>query len=125
MIFLIREGGIMEQFSLFENENIPLASRVRPRNLEEFVGQTHLLGEGKILKRLIDQDQIPSMIFWGPPGVGKTTLAQIIALKTKADFINFSAVTSGIKEIRKVMEQAEQSRLSGRARQGLDKIDRF
>lgn len=126
MIFLIREGGIMEQFSLFENENIPLASRVRPRNLEEFVGQTHLLGEGKILKRLIDQDQIPSMIFWGPPGVGKTTLAQIIALKTKADFINFSAVTSGIKEIRKVMEQAEQSRLSGnKTILFVDEIHRF
>lgn len=84
----------MQQISLFENNNIPLANRVRPRNLDEFVGQEHLLDEGKLLKNLIIQDQIPSMIFWGPPGVGKTTLAQIIAIQTKAEFINFSAVTS-------------------------------
>ena len=116
----------MKQTSLFESNNIPLANRVRPRNLDEFVGQSHLLGEGKILKNLILQDQIPSMIFWGPPGVGKTTLAQIIAIQTKAEFINFSAVTSGIKDIRKVMEQAEQSRLNGQKTiLFVDEIHRF
>ena len=116
----------MKQTSLFESNNIPLANRVRPRNLDEFVGQSHLLGEGKILKNLILQDQIPSMSFWGPPGVGKTTLAQIIAIQTKAEFINFSAVTSGIKDIRKVMEQAEQSRLNGQKTiLFVDEIHRF
>lgn len=93
----------MEQLSLFEqNENAwaPLASRLRPKSLEEFVGQEHLLGEGKMLRRLIEKDQISSMIFWGPPGVGKTTLARIIAGRTQAEFIDFSAVTSGIREIR-------------------------
>ena len=116
----------MEQSSLFENVNIPLASRMRPRELDEFVGQRHLLGDGKILKSLILQDQVPSMIFWGPPGVGKTTLAMIIAQKTHADFINFSAVTSGIKEIRNVMEKAEESRLSGKKTiLFVDEIHRF
>ena len=102
----------MEQMSLFDNreQTTPLASRVRPVSLEEFVGQEHLLGPGKMLRQLIERDQISSMIFWGPPGVGKTTLASIIAGRTKADFINFSAVTSGIKEIREVMNQAENSR---------------
>ncbi len=88
-------------------ETIPLASRLRPQTLEEFIGQEHLLGQGKMLRQLIEKDQISSMIFWGPPGVGKTTLAGIIAKKTKADFINFSAVTSGIKEIKEVMNQGE------------------
>ena len=83
----------MEQMSLFDNreQTTPLASRVRPVSLEEFVGQKQLLGEGKVLRRLIDSDHIPSMIFWGPPGVGKTTLASIIAGRTHADFVNFSA----------------------------------
>ncbi|MFV0400144.1 MAG: AAA family ATPase, partial [Oscillospiraceae bacterium] len=91
----------------------PLASRLRPRTLEEYVGQEHLLGEGKVLRQLIDQDQVSSMVFWGPPGVGKTTLARIIARKTEANFVDFSAVTSGIKEIKTVMAQAEQSRRMG------------
>ena len=87
-----------EQGGLFERAAYqPLAERVRPRSLEEFVGQEHLLGKGKVLRRLIESDHITSMIFWGPPGVGKTTLAQIIAARTQAKFINFSAVTSGIK----------------------------
>ncbi len=88
----------------------PLASRMRPRTLEEFAGQRHLLGEGKVLRQLIDGDRVPSMVFWGPPGVGKTTLARIIANRTKANFIDFSAVTSGIKEIKEVMQTAEANR---------------
>ena len=97
--------------TLFENDRAmtPLASRLRPSSLEDFVGQEHLLGQGKILRQLIERDQISSMIFWGPPGVGKTTLASIIAGRTKSEFINFSAVTSGIREIREVMNRAEQS----------------
>ena len=117
----------MEQKSLFENENNqPLASRLRPRNLEEFVGQQHLIGEGKILRRLIEEDKITSLIFWGPPGVGKTTLASIIAHKTNSAFINFSAVTSGIKEIKTVMAQAEQARKMGeKTIVFVDEIHRF
>ena len=104
----------------------PLASRMRPRTLEEFVGQEHLLGEGKILRQLIDQDRISSMIFWGPPGVGKTTLARIIAGRTHANFIDFSAVTSGIKEIREVMQRAEENRRFGeRTILFIDEIHRF
>ena len=85
----------MEQQSLFGNragQDMPLATRMRPRTLEEFAGQRHLLGKGKVLRQLIEEDRVSSMIFWGPPGVGKTTLAQIIAARTKANFINFSAV---------------------------------
>lgn len=104
----------MEQMTLFDREMPqPLAARLRPRNLEEYAGQTHLLGKGKVLRRLIESDQVSSMIFWGPPGVGKTTLARIIAGRTKSAFIDFSAVTSGIKEIRTVMEQAEHNRHFG------------
>lgn len=118
----------MEQMTLFGNnrEMTPLASRVRPDSLEEFVGQEHLLGKGKILRQLIEQDHISSMIFWGPPGVGKTTLASIIAGKTQSEFINFSAVTSGIKEIKEVMKRAEQSRRVGlRTVLFVDEIHRF
>ncbi|MDY4191620.1 MAG: replication-associated recombination protein A [Oscillospiraceae bacterium] len=118
----------MRQQSLFENRNLsaPLASRLRPETLEEFAGQRHLLGEGKVLRQLIDQDQVSSMIFWGPPGVGKTTLARIIARRTRAEFIDFSAVTSGIKEIREVMNRAEQGRLMGeRTILFVDEIHRF
>ena len=115
-------------FDVMEEQNhmAPLASRLRPESLEEFAGQKHLVGEGKLLRRLIDQDQIPSMIFWGPPGVGKTTLASIIAQTTHAEFINFSAVTSGIKEIREVMERAEKARQRGkRTVLFVDEIHRF
>ncbi len=104
----------------------PLADRLRPQSLDEFAGQRHLLGEGKILRRLIEADQISSMIFWGPPGVGKTTLARIIAGRTKAEFIDFSAVTSGIKEIRTVMKQAEDNRIFGsKTIVFVDEIHRF
>ena len=91
-----------ENDSLFDNRifTTPLASRMRPETLEDFAGQKHLLDHGKVLRNMIDQDNVQSMIFWGPPGVGKTTLAKIIAKCTKSTFINFSAVTSGIKEIR-------------------------
>ncbi len=122
----------MEQMTLFDampddrGKMIPLASRLRPHKLEDFIGQEHLLGQGKMLRQLIEKDQISSMIFWGPPGVGKTTLAGIIAERTKADFINFSAVTSGIKEIKEVMNQAENSRKMGiRTVLFVDEIHRF
>ena len=118
----------MEQMTLFDDrkQTAPLASRLRPATLKDFAGQEHLLGEGKMLRQLIERDQISSMIFWGPPGVGKTTLASIIASRTKADFINFSAVTSGIKEIKEVMNQAENSRRMGiRTVLFVDEIHRF
>lgn len=117
----------MEQASLFElKESEPLASRMRPNSLEEFVGQSHLIGEGKILKKIIETDNVPSMIFWGPPGVGKTTLARIIANHTKSQFITFSAVTSGINTIKKVMEDAEKNKKMGiKTIVFVDEIHRF
>ena len=115
------------QGTLFESPaSQPLAARLRPQTLEEYCGQKHLLGEGKVLRRLIESDNIGSMIFWGPPGVGKTTLARIIAGRTKANFIDFSAVTSGIKEIKQVMEQAEKNRRFGeKTILFVDEIHRF
>ena len=121
----------MQQESLFassnkDDNNTPLANRVRPTTLEEFVGQKHLIGDKKILREIIDQDKIPSLIFWGPPGVGKTTLAEIIAKKTKANFITFSAVTSGINDIKKVMKEAELNREMGQKTiVFIDEIHRF
>ena len=108
----------MEQLSLFSNTESqvrmqPLASRLRPETLDEYVGQKHLVGPGCLLRQLIEKDQVSSMIFWGPPGVGKTTLARIIAKSTNAKFVEFSAVTSGIKEVKEVMKQAEDNRLLG------------
>lgn len=119
----------MHQESLFAQDNAnntPLANRVRPTTIDEFVGQRHLLGPGKVLRDIIENDQISSMIFWGPPGIGKTTLAQIIAHQTKAHFITFSAVTSSIRDIRKIMEEAEQNREYGeRTICFIDEIHRF
>ena len=116
------------QRSLFEVPEMqgPLASRLRPRDLTEFVGQEHLLGAGKVLRQMIEKDMVSSMIFWGPPGVGKTSLARIIAGRTKAEFVNFSAVTSGIKEIKEVMNQAERMSLMGdKTILFIDEIHRF
>ena len=117
----------MEQAGIFDDlVSQPLAARLRPESLDEYVGQEHLLGHGRVLRRMIEQDRISSMIFWGPPGVGKTTLAQIIAHMTQSVFINFSAVTSGIKEIRNVMEKAERNRQIGqRTIVFVDEIHRF
>ena len=121
----------MKQMSLIEGMDPtaagqPLASRMRPRDLSEFVGQEHLVGEGKILRQMIERDQIPSMILWGPPGVGKTTLANVVANATRAEFVNFSAVTSGIKEIKEIMARAEKGRQLGvRTVLFVDEIHRF
>ena len=119
--------------SLFEDNKVrppdgdsPLADRMRPQTLDEILGQGHLLDPGKPLRTAIERDQVPSMILWGPPGVGKTTLAQIIASMTKSDFIPFSAVMAGIKEIKEIMTAAERARRLGRRTiVFVDEIHRF
>lgn len=120
--------GLFETQSPFEETlaGQPLADRMRPETLEEYVGQAHLLGPGKPLRRRIDQDEVASMILWGPPGSGKTTLAAIIARRTRSDFVKFSAVLSGIREIRDVMAAAEKARRYGRRTiLFIDEIHRF
>ena len=104
----------------------PLADRMRPRTLDEYVGQEHLIGPGKPLRVQIERDDSGSLIFWGPPGTGKTTLAKIIANMTKSEFIEFSAVLVGIKEIKQVMADAERARQYGtRTIVFIDEIHRF
>jgi len=97
----------VDLFTINSSEIAPLAERMRPRTISEYLGQEHILGEGKLLRRLIETDRLSSLIFWGPPGSGKTTLARIIAGATKSHFIFFSAIMSGIKEIREVVKEAE------------------
>ena len=109
------------------NDNRPLADRMRPRNLDEYVGQDHLLGADSLLRRAVQEDRLFSVIFWGPPGSGKTTLARILAGETKSHFVSFSAVLSGVKEIRAVVDEAaEQWRLHRRRTLlFVDEIHRF
>src|ERR1700694_4973276 len=101
----------MQQPSMFgagpgESPTLPLAARMRPRTLDEIVGQDHVLGAGRVLRRAIEADHVPSMILWGPPGVGKTTLAEVIARMTRSRFVGLSAVSAGVAELRKVIEEA-------------------
>lgn len=104
----------------------PLADRMRPENLEEFFGQEKILGEGKILKKAIEEDKVPSMIFWGPPGSGKTTLAHIIAKKTYSEFVKLSATSSGVKDIRREVEKAQELKKIGKKTfVFIDEIHRF
>jgi len=126
--------ALKKQTSLFGKEpkeamerEAPLADRMRPKTLKEFVGQEHLLGPGKILRHAIESDHLPSMILWGPPGSGKTTLAMMIASTTGAQFLAFSAVLSGVKEIKEVIEEADEERRYRKRRTILfvDEIHRF
>src|SRR5574344_26325 len=91
--------------------NQPLAERMRPRTLDDYVGQKHLVGQGAVLRKMIESGRIPSFILWGPPGVGKTTLAQIIASRLEAPFYTLSAISSGVKDVREVIDKAQDNRL--------------
>jgi len=110
-----------------ETETAPLAERMRPRSIEEFRGQEHILGQGKLLRRLIESDQVSSLILWGPPGSGKTTLARIIANATRSHFIFFSAILSGVKDLRQIVKEAEEQQATDGRRTILfvDEIHRF
>ncbi|MCL2236495.1 MAG: replication-associated recombination protein A, partial [Defluviitaleaceae bacterium] len=105
---------------------MPMAEKLRPATFDGFVGQKHLVGEGALLRRLVEKDAVPSMVLWGPPGVGKTTLARIIAGKTNSEFVNFSATQNGIKEVKIVMEQASVAQQWGKKTiVFVDEIHRF
>ena len=105
----------MDLFSAGMNKHAPLADRMRPRTLDEFVGQQHIVGKGKLLRRAIETDSLQSSIFFGPPGCGKTTLASIVANTTGSEFVKLNAVTSGVKDVREVIAAAEDNlRLYGR-----------
>ena len=120
------DTGLPQQVVEARSTTTPLAERMRPRSLDEFFGQSHLLGPGKPLRLQIEQDDSASLLFWGPPGVGKTTLAKIIARTTGASFIEFSAVLSGIKEIKQVMVEADKAaRFGSRTVLFIDEIHRF
>jgi len=116
-------GDDREKLTAEDKKRQPLADRFRPRNLDEFVGQNHLVGEGGFLRQAIERDEISSVILWGPPGSGKTTLARIISRSTNADFVSFSAVASGVKELREVIRQAKTR--SNRTILFVDEIHRF
>ena len=109
----------------------PLAERLRPQTLDEYIGQKHLVGEGAVIRRMIEQKRVSSFILWGPPGVGKTTLAGIIAKTLEVPFFTLSAVTSGVKDVREVIEKAKASSFFGNVRGGvspilfIDEIHRF
>ena len=105
----------------------PLAERMRPQTLDDYIGQSHLVGEGAVIRRMIEQKRIASFILWGPPGVGKTTLANIIAKTLEVPFFTLSAVTSGVKDVREVIERARSSRFFGTGNPILfiDEIHRF
>src|SRR5579859_1971140 len=119
------------QANLFEDPAIPvvgepLASRLRPKSLDDFMGQEHIIGSGRVLRSAIERDQLTSMVFWGPPGSGKTTLAEIIARMTSSNFVALSAVSSGVADLRRVIEEATALRRSGiRTVLFIDEIHRF
>ena len=113
-LFWGKIGLMKANLSLKTSENVPLADAVRPQKLEEVFGQVELLGKKSFLRQAIKNDNVPSLIFWGPPGSGKTTLAFIIAKETKADFLNISAVVSGKKDLLKIIESAKENKKIGR-----------
>ena len=124
---IFRFLGTFVKITTITPMSAPLAERLRPQSIDEFIGQTHLVGKGAVLRRMIDAGRIPSLIFWGPPGVGKTTLAHIISKTVKAPFYQLSAINSGVKEVREVIEKAKSNRFFSNAAPILfiDEIHRF